>query len=344
MKSVRGTFGNLFEKIWPCTYSVNGRGGMDEELFEKYVHMDVAWLFPDADDVAGKRVIFKCDGGPGRMNVKLLAKLRAPGIYVYPSIPNTTAVSHETEQLFSLFKSAFQKNLDKLTSDRLEAEKSVSFNSSIIGLLVFRGTNVITNIEGYQDAFATAFSPERNRVAWATVGATSLAMACLNSDKVQHDKDNDPHHVVYKKIQDSNHTACDLLTAKRFHGYKLRVQLKRSLLSPETVTKLNSQARIEVITAAKTHGARFLVIGGGHLCTNNIFKAMELKTCREKREILKKDKAVHVATEKVEKEALAILETKPGNAEKKFTGSQLQAPCCCSMEWRRRIKARMLQS
>ena len=59
------------------------------------------------------------------------------------------------------------------------------------------------------------------------------------------------------------------------------------------------------------------------MCTDDIFKAMELKAHREKREVLKKDKALHVAAEKVEKEALAILATKPGNTEKKFTGSQL---------------------
>ena len=52
---------------------------------------------------------------------------------------------------------------------------------------------------------------------------------------------------------------------------------------------------------------------------------IELKARREKREMLKKDKAIRVAAEKVEKEALAILATKPGDtADKKFTGSQLK--------------------
>ena len=103
-------------------YGVNERRGMDEEHFEKYVDQNVAWLFPDAADVAGKRVIFKCDGGPGRMNVKLVAnKLRARGIYLYPSVPDTTAVSQETDQLSGLLKAIFCKNLEKLTCDRSEA-------------------------------------------------------------------------------------------------------------------------------------------------------------------------------------------------------------------------------
>ena len=66
------------------------------------------------------------------MNVKLLANLRVRGIYLYPSVPNTAAVSQETDQSFGLFKSTFRNNLEQLTCDRLEAEKSVSFNCSII--------------------------------------------------------------------------------------------------------------------------------------------------------------------------------------------------------------------
>ena len=65
---------------------------------------------------------------------------------------------------------------------------SVSFNSSIIGLLVFRGTDIATDKEGYKDAIATSFSPDKNRAAWAAVGAAPLTVACLCSDKVRHDK------------------------------------------------------------------------------------------------------------------------------------------------------------
>ena len=233
-------------------YGVNKKGGMDEEHFEKYVEKNVARLFPDAADIAGKRVIFKCDGGPGRMNVKLLAKLRARGIYLYPSVPNTTAVSQETDQSFGLFKSIFRSNLQKLTCNRLEAEESVSFNSSIIGLLVFGGKDLQTNVDGYEDAFAIAFSPEKNKAAWAAVGAAPLTMACLYSDKVRHDKEDDPNHIVYKKIQDSNHTACVLLSTRGFLGNKLKVHLKKSMLTAGTVTEPNSQERIEALAGAKS--------------------------------------------------------------------------------------------
>ena len=111
----------------------------------------------------------------------------------------------------------------------------------------------------------------------------------------------DPHHVVYKKIQDSKNTACDLLSARGFCGNKLKVHLKKSMLTAGTVTEPNSQERIEALAAAKSHGARFLLIGGGDMCTDDIFKAMELKARQEKQEMLKKDRALRAAAEKVKK-------------------------------------------
>ena len=54
------------------------------------------------------------------------------------------------------------------------------------------------------------------------------------------------------------------------------------MLTAGTVTEPNSQEIIEALAAAKSHGSRFLVTGGGHMCTKDIFKAMELKACREK--------------------------------------------------------------
>ena len=65
-------------------------------------------------------------------------------------------------------------------------------------------------------------------------------MACLYSDKVRHDKEDDPNHVVYKKIHDSNHTTCDLLSTSGFPGNKLKVHLKKSMLTAGTVTEPNS--------------------------------------------------------------------------------------------------------
>ena len=67
-------------------------------------------LFPDAQDVRGKRVIMKADSGPGRMELGFLAEARTLGFIIYPGVPNTTAVTQETDQSYGPFKTQFQKN------------------------------------------------------------------------------------------------------------------------------------------------------------------------------------------------------------------------------------------
>jgi hypothetical protein len=49
-------------------------------------------LYPDAKDVPGKRVLIKLDSGPGCLNEKLQADLRALGFYTFPGLPKGTEV------------------------------------------------------------------------------------------------------------------------------------------------------------------------------------------------------------------------------------------------------------
>ena len=55
-------------------------------------------LYPDAAPVKGHWVVIKCDSSPGRLNPTLLAYLHYHGFILYPGIPNTAAVSQETDQ------------------------------------------------------------------------------------------------------------------------------------------------------------------------------------------------------------------------------------------------------
>mmetsp|Transcript_13382 Transcript_13382/g.31511 ORF Transcript_13382/g.31511 Transcript_13382/m.31511 type:complete len:575 (+) Transcript_13382:842-2566(+) len=206
MKQIRGHFG--INKNWECTYGKNEKGGMNVEEFEKYVHKNIIRLFPDAADVSGSRVILKCDGGPGRDNQTLLAALRVKGIYLYPCVPNTTAVTQETDQSFGLFKTVFRQNLNQITDDRLELNKNASYTPRLIGLLVFGGEDPVTKIGGYKDAFAVGFSKDRNLAAWASVGAAPLTRRCLESEMVAH-TEGDPMYIVYKNIEAANHSACN---------------------------------------------------------------------------------------------------------------------------------------
>ena len=54
------------------------------------------------------------------MNKRLLGKLRVRGFYLYPGVPNMTAVSQEPEISFGYFKSLFCENLSQLRDDMLE--------------------------------------------------------------------------------------------------------------------------------------------------------------------------------------------------------------------------------
>ena len=41
----------------------------------------------------------------------------------------------------------------------------------------------------------------------------------------------------------------------------MKVELKKNLLTPGTVTVPNSKERVEALAKAKSHGARFLITG-----------------------------------------------------------------------------------
>ena len=222
MKSVKGKFGCHLPKFWPSTYGLNDKGRMNDDEFEKYVEKNVDRLHLDAEDTPGNWVIFKVDSSPSQMNVKLLIQFRA-------------------NKLSGLFKNLYRCNLQRLTTEQLEKNESLSFNCAIISLLVFGRRDDVTGSEDYEDPFARAFSPDHNKGAWAAVGAAPVTRACLTHDMVCHDSKDGPKHVLYKKIQDSNDMACALLTARGFGGSNLQVQLKRNLLTPGTVTQPNSK-------------------------------------------------------------------------------------------------------
>ena len=88
-----GKFGCEKEKQWPCTIGMNEKGGMDDNEFEQYVFTELVLLWLHAEDIPGKWVMLKADSGPGRGAMKLLACLCHLGIYLYPGVPNTTAIS-----------------------------------------------------------------------------------------------------------------------------------------------------------------------------------------------------------------------------------------------------------
>ena len=184
MLGVRATFGNDEERVWPATYGLNEKGGMDDCEFEKYIRNSIIPLYPNAEDSPGKRVMIKIDSGPGRLNADLLARLQLLGFVLYPGVPKTTAVTQETDQTYGMFKNVFFQNLDQLTKFRANQNESMSLQPWIVGILVFGGVDGVTGMVIEKNAFYIAFTTKRNIEAWEKFGTCPLTQACLELDKV----------------------------------------------------------------------------------------------------------------------------------------------------------------
>jgi len=114
-KNVIGFFGGIEAKEHPCTWGFNEKAGMNEEELDKYITNSIFPLYPNVCDSEQKHVIIRCDTGPGRSNVAMLAKLHSLGVYLVPGIPNTTHVMQERDQNYGQFKSNYCFNLSLLS-------------------------------------------------------------------------------------------------------------------------------------------------------------------------------------------------------------------------------------
>ena len=102
-------------------------------------------------------MVLKCDSRPGRMNIDLLADLRASGFILYPGVLNTTAVMQETDQNYGPFKTQCCKNLDAVVDERIKQGKLTYIPQSQIGLIVYGGVDSETNLV-VKSAFKAGFS------------------------------------------------------------------------------------------------------------------------------------------------------------------------------------------
>ena len=115
--SVIGQFGHTEEKSFTASTTVNTKGGTDARVLAQYLMHVLKKLYPNASDTPGNRVLFKIDGGPGRLDIKSLAELRVKGCYLFPGVQNTTHVTQETDQNYGKFKSLLRKYLQQLMND-----------------------------------------------------------------------------------------------------------------------------------------------------------------------------------------------------------------------------------
>ena len=207
------------------TFVANPKAGMDSIEFSKYIFSTIFPLYPDAEDIAGKRVAIIVDSGPGRVNSSMLAKLRIRGFYLIPGVPNTTHVTQATDRNYSMFKSVYRNNLGKLTDYITSGNnEKKTIQPTDIPLLIFGGGPQEIDL---QDAFELSFGYDQNTKIWAEIGLNPFNRNCLNDNKVKHeivtrdgviDVDADPLAKKLLDIEVLNHQAVLLLNANGYNG------------------------------------------------------------------------------------------------------------------------------
>ena len=321
-KNVIGRFGlDKERRSVPVAVGSNEKGGMDDEEFAIYLRTSIMPLYPNAAPEKGRWVILKCDSGPGRMNIELLAELRLAGFILFPGVPNTTAVSQETDRNYGPFKGAYSRNLDLLVENRIKRGKSSSIPAWMVGLIVFGGTDPETNYVLEENAFQEGFSVEACLSAWAKVGAAPLTKACLSDPKVRKsvgdgDDEFDQH---IKLISDANIISTYTLNECGYNGSAFKgviVPVKK----PKIITEENTLERRQALKDALSQSEKFSKTGGYHMTCDDIFISTEMGHRTKSKKALTIEKARRLRQMATEEKARVILEKK---GDDKLTGTDL---------------------
>lgn len=229
-----------------------------------------------------------------------------------PGVPNTTHVTQETDQNYGPFKTIYFHNLEILVKSRYA--RNMTLSVADIPLLIFGGEDGDVVLE---DAFAKAFSPERNLAVWVKVGTVPLTRACLSDAKVAHeivtdangviDVDADPMTKLLVALEEANHRACDHLCTVKCDGDKLRNFAPR-VLAKAPVTELYSKERQDELLRASTAGKHFHATRGYILNSDDYFIGQERNRQQQQAIILEKDKKARVASKQRQEDASALLE------------------------------------
>jgi hypothetical protein len=136
-------------------------------------------------------------------------------------------------------------------------------------------------------AFQEAFSHESNLSVWKKCGAVPLTRSALNSNKVRHKvpvmaalehqegltiTNNLPEILKLQELEALNHFYCGILISNGFDGTELRLNAPKRK-SIVVILKPNSLECQEAMRKASSVGATFQATGGGHLNSDNFFKA-----------------------------------------------------------------------
>jgi hypothetical protein len=284
LPKVIALFGHRQEQTFPARLIVNEKGGTDSRVLNEVLKQYVETLYPDAKDEDGYRVCFKLDGGPGRLNIPMLADLRCKGVYLFPGVQNTTHVTQETDQSYGLFKSQLRQNIQTLMSFNnatyhhqrqlhdafpdLHALPPAlpSLNRSHYGMLLSGNSSEPVLLP----AFANAFTRERCLRSWRLCGAVPLTRSALANPSVQRevtleDNNNTPDVIFVAsnaaefdwttatllELEEQNKAACDKLSKLGLNGEALRLKAPRApaRLGSKISSDASEAERIKALSA-----------------------------------------------------------------------------------------------
>jgi hypothetical protein len=312
---VQGRYGHDLVEEYCAQLTVNEKGGSDCRTLHQCLTAYQQRLWPDAADIPGKRVLYKIDGGPGRLDEGALADSRARGIYLFPGVQNTTQVTQETDQNYGQFKSDVRSNIAALTADLVREysrqlahhqadptncrapSKMPQLGREHYGIILSgRDANQAKGFSSLRPAFHNAFCQTKNLAAWAKVGAVPMTRQAMRHVSVRSEvmrEDNcilveefDPFCIFdYKSatmldVEQQNKIVCAHLNSMGYNADSFVVKARRK--AHNLVQRLSRQTSEEerVIALAKSGislSSIFFVVGPSCLSTDEIFKAIEYK-------------------------------------------------------------------
>ena len=185
-------------------------------------------------------------------------------------MPNTTAVTQETDRTYGGFKSQYRRNLELLVDELVLFEKSVSVPQHKHGLLVFGGVNEDTKLE-LDSAFEFGFLRERCLDSWTKIGAAPLTCKFLDEPQVRKSIHMDTNYTqLVNAVQEANEYAVYALTKGGYNGSMLQslVLIWPAEHRMTAITEKMTKERVELLAKANTHGKIFFATGGSHVCSD----------------------------------------------------------------------------
>ncbi|CAJ1937686.1 unnamed protein product [Cylindrotheca closterium] len=138
-------------------------------------------LYPDCQDIKGKRVLLKVDSGPGRQAAKVLGETRVEGVDIFPGLPNASECNQEMDQLFGPYKDSVYSNRNKL----INAKGKLTLLD--VGYCLFGGQVTLDNgkILDLEESFKLHFTPAKIRSAREKCGYCPATRRALEDPKMR---------------------------------------------------------------------------------------------------------------------------------------------------------------